>query len=78
MLDFQDVIADEVNVKNVTISDKIDEFASQKLQINFKKIGAKYGAKVKEINEAARVGNFKKNQEKSRKKSNSLEHQKLI
>ncbi len=60
MLDFQDVIADEVNVKNVTISDKIDEFASQKLQINFKKIGAKYGAKVKEINEAARVGNFKK------------------
>ena len=48
-LDFKDIIADEVNVKNIDIQEKIDELAEMKLQINFKKVGVKYGSKVKEI-----------------------------
>lgn len=49
ILDFKDIIAEEINVKNIEIQEKIDDLAEVKLQINFKKIGAKYGSKVKEI-----------------------------
>lgn len=48
-LNYKDIIADEVNVKNVFIEERFDEFAELKLQVNFKKIGAKYGSKIKEI-----------------------------
>ncbi len=58
--DFKDIIADEVNVKNILIEEKIEGIAELKLQINFKKIGAKYGPKIKEITEAAKKGEFKK------------------
>jgi len=58
--DFKDIIAEEVNVKNIIIEEKIDEIAELKLQINFKKIGAKYGPKVKAITEAARQNQWKK------------------
>ena len=49
--DFKEIIADEVNVKEVITKDDFTEFAELKLQINFKKIGAKFKEKVKEINE---------------------------
>jgi isoleucyl-tRNA synthetase len=52
IIDFKDIIADEINVKSVTIKKDIADVAELKLQINFKKIGAKYGPKVKEITEA--------------------------
>lgn len=60
ILAFKDIIAEEVNVKNIVVEEKFDEVAELKLQINFKKIGLKYGSKVKEITTAARNGEWKK------------------
>jgi len=60
ILPFKEIIAEEVNVKNIAIEEKIEGIAELKLQINFKKIGAKYGQRVKEITEAARKGEWKK------------------
>ena len=62
-LDFKDIIADEVNVKNIEIKEDFQGLAELKLQINFKKIGVKYGAKVKEIMAAANKGEWKKTAE---------------
>jgi len=60
ILPFKDIIADEINVKNIEVKEEISELAELKLQINFKKIGAKYGAKIKEITQAAKEGNWQK------------------
>ncbi len=57
---FIEIIQEEVNVKNVEIKEDIGDLAELKLQINFKKIGAKYGAKVKEITQATKNGEWKK------------------
>ncbi|MDA0901826.1 MAG: DUF5915 domain-containing protein [Proteobacteria bacterium] len=54
------IIADEVNVKNIEISDKLTEFADLRLQINFKKVGARFGQKMKEIAAASKQGNWTK------------------
>ncbi len=56
---YSDIITDEVNVKSLSSDDNIDEFADLKLQINFKKVGAKFGSKMKKIIEEARLNNFK-------------------
>ncbi len=63
-LAFKDIIADEVNVKNVELEEDFSDLAEIKLQINFKKIGAKYGAKIKEITAAAKSGDWQKISEK--------------
>lgn len=60
ILSFKDIIADEINVKDVQIENDIANFADFKLQINFKKIGAKHGAKMKEILNAVKEGNWQK------------------
>lgn len=60
ILPFKEIIAEEVNVKSIEIKEEISEFAELKLQINFKKIGAKYGAKIKEITTAGKNGDWKK------------------
>jgi isoleucyl-tRNA synthetase len=60
ILPFKDIIADEVNVKSLEIKEEISDLAELKLQINFKKIGAKYGSKIKEITSASKEGNWKK------------------
>ncbi len=65
LLDFKDIIAEEVNVKEIFTREDVAEFSEIKLQINFKKIGAKYGAKMKEITEATRTGNWQKLNDKS-------------
>lgn len=64
ILPFKEIIAEEVNVKNILVEEKIEGVAELKLQINFKKIGAKYGPRVKEITDAARKGEWKKIAEK--------------
>ncbi len=64
ILPFKEIIAEEVNVKNILVEEKIEGVAELKLQINFKKIGAKYGPRVKEITDAARKGEWKKVAEK--------------
>ncbi len=60
ILPFTEIIADEINVKSILVKEEISELAELKLQINFKKIGAKYGPKIKEITLAAKEGNWKK------------------
>ncbi|MDX2082610.1 MAG: DUF5915 domain-containing protein [Rickettsiales bacterium] len=60
ILPFKEIIAEEVNVKNIEIKEEISEIAELKLQINFKKIGAKFGAKIKEITEAAKKNDWQK------------------
>lgn len=64
ILPFTEIIADEINVKSVEIREEISDLAELKLQINFKKIGAKYGSKIKEITAAAKSGEWKKISEK--------------
>ncbi len=64
ILPFSEIIAEEVNVKSIEIKEEISELAELKLQINFKKIGAKFGAKIKEITGAAKSGDWKKISEK--------------
>ncbi len=58
--EFKEIIAEEVNIKNIEIAEEISDLAELKLQINFKKIGAKYGSKVKEITNAIKNGDWKK------------------
>lgn len=60
ILPFVEIISEEVNVKSVEIKEEISDLAELKLQINFKKIGAKYGAKIKEITLAAKEGKWQK------------------
>jgi len=64
ILPFKEIIAEEVNVKSVEIKEEIGDFAELKLQINFKKIGAKFGAKIKEITQSVKENNWKKISEK--------------
>lgn len=58
--DFTDIIKDEVNVKNIELNDNISELAEFKLQLNFKKIGAKFGSKMKEISTLAKNNQWQK------------------
>jgi isoleucyl-tRNA synthetase len=60
ILDFKEIIADEVNVKELRASEDFADFANLKLQLNFKKIGAKFGTKVKEITAALKEGKWQK------------------
>lgn len=57
---FKDIISSEVNVKNIEFSDNISELSEFKLQLNFKKIGIKFGAKMKEISSDAKNGNWER------------------
>lgn len=59
ILEFKDVIADEVNVKNIEIEENLEDLAELKLAINFKKIGAKMGPKIKDIMAATKSGDWR-------------------
>lgn len=63
--DFHEIIAEEVNVKEINFVEDISQFADLKLQINFKKIGAKFGAKIKEITQATKENNWQKIDDKT-------------
>jgi isoleucyl-tRNA synthetase len=65
ILPFKEIIAEEVNVKLIEIKEEIGDLAEVKLQINFKKIGAKFGQKIKEITAASKTGDWKKTSEKT-------------
>jgi len=60
IIDFSDIIKDEVNVKNIELNNNISELAEFKLQLNFKRIGAKFGPKMKEISTAAKNNQWQK------------------
>ena len=63
--DFHEIIAEEVNVKEINFIEDISQFADLKLQINFKKIGAKFGAKIKEITQATKENKWQKIDDKT-------------
>jgi isoleucyl-tRNA synthetase len=63
--DFHEIIAEEVNVKEINFIEDIYQFADLKLQINFKKIGAKFGSKIKEITQATKENNWQKIDDKT-------------
>jgi isoleucyl-tRNA synthetase len=54
---FKDIIAEEVNVKEVTLSSDVAGFGRRELKVN-PKIGAKIGAKIKEVLPAAKDGKW--------------------
>ena len=60
ILPFKEIIAEEINVKSLEVKEEIADLAELKLQVNFKKIGAKYGPKIKEITAATKFGGWKK------------------
>lgn len=53
-----EIIAEEVNVKKIDLATDINEYAEYKLQLNFKKIGAKFGAKIKAMMQAVKENNW--------------------
>jgi len=56
---YQDIIADEINVKNVIFEENIDSLANFIIEVDLKKLGAKYGGKLKEIVKATKDGKWK-------------------
>lgn len=58
--EYSDIILDEVNVKDVEFIDEIGDLADLTLQINFKKVGSKLGAKMKEVLKASKQGFWEK------------------
>ncbi|MBO4956563.1 MAG: hypothetical protein J6C50_01880 [Rickettsiales bacterium] len=55
---FVDIIADEINVKNIEFNDNIEEFGEKKLVLNFQKIGKKVGAKMPNVMKLANSGKW--------------------
>lgn len=60
ILQYKDIIAEEVNVKNVIIVQEIGDLADLKLQINFKKVAGRLAKKIKEITIAAKENKWNK------------------
>ncbi|MBV9521081.1 MAG: isoleucine--tRNA ligase [Hyphomicrobiales bacterium] len=54
---FKDIIAEEVNVKEVALSDEPSAHGTRELKVN-PRIGAKIGAKIKEVLPAAKEGRW--------------------
>ena len=57
--DFEDLIKDEINVKAVIYRDDLENYASQKLSINFPTLGKRLPHKMKEIIAASKKGEWK-------------------
>lgn len=57
---YQDIIADEVNVKNVIIESDIDRIATFIIEVDLKKLGFKYGEKLRDIMKAVKDNKWKK------------------
>ena len=51
---YQDIIAEEINVKNVIFEENIEELANFIIEVDLKKLGVKYGEKLKEIMKAVK------------------------
>jgi len=57
---YKHIIANEINVKSVEFKNEIGDLATLKLQLDFKKLGAKLGAKMKDVLIASKKGEWKK------------------
>ena len=56
---FTGLVADEVNVKTVSLSAEIERFASFKLAVNARSVGKRLGKKTQEVIAAAKAGRWK-------------------
>ncbi|MDR2077541.1 MAG: DUF5915 domain-containing protein [Rickettsiales bacterium] len=57
--EFSSVIAEEINVKSVEFLDRVEDFAENKLVLNFQKIGSAIGSKMPDLIRAAQSGRWK-------------------
>jgi isoleucyl-tRNA synthetase len=55
---YLDLIADEVNVKHVRLSDEIDAYATFRLQVNARAIGPRLGGETKNVIKASKLGEW--------------------
>jgi isoleucyl-tRNA synthetase len=55
---FSDLIADEVNVKNVRLTEEIGAYATFRLQVNARLVGPRLGGETKKVIAAARAGEW--------------------
>lgn len=60
---FADIIADELNVKQVLFSQALEKVAEHKLQVNFPVVGKRLGAEMKAIMPAVKQGNWTRNED---------------
>ena len=60
---YLDLIADEVNVKAVELTDDIDAYATFRLQVNARALGPRLGKDMKKVLAAAKQGRWSKNSE---------------
>lgn len=51
---YRDIIADEINVKNVVFEENLEDLATFIIEVDLKKLGAKYGEKLKTIMKAVK------------------------
>jgi isoleucyl-tRNA synthetase len=58
--EFEDLIKDELNVKEVIFATNLVDFASLKLSINFPILGKRLPNKMKDIISASKLGNWSK------------------
>ncbi len=56
---YQDIILEEINVKNITFETDLDKIATFVLQVDLKKLGAKYGEGLKNIIKNVKENNWK-------------------
>ena len=56
---FKTTICEEINVKNISILNNVDEIANVEYLPNFKTLGSKYGNKMKEISSLIKNNEFK-------------------
>lgn len=56
---YKDIIADEINVKSVIFEDSLEGLADFIIEIDLKKLGAKYGEKLKDIMKSVKENKWK-------------------
>jgi len=60
---YLELVRDEVNVKEVELSEEIEAFASFKLQLNSRALGPRLGGEMKKVLAAAKAGDWKRGAE---------------
>jgi isoleucyl-tRNA synthetase len=60
---YLDLVRDEVNVKEVELSEEIEAFASVRLQLNARALGPRLGGEMKKTLAAAKAGDWKRDAE---------------
>ncbi len=58
LAEYRDIIADELNVKDIVFSGELEAVAERKLQVNFPVAGKRLGAKMKQVAAAAKKGEW--------------------